>query len=759
MHKVLNIGRRRVQGSAMIGLALLGTSASPSVRASLQLELNGRNQGWTDVTPDTRASDLPLRFDYGIKGTSPLDRVAGVGTLTWGLNNFSANSTGKEGAYSPAHVNCRRGFGIGIGVRLAFIQNLAGVETNYYKWRGTLATIRPQPGSNQNRLVTCQAVDVMDDFSRYRMSGIPTQINKRADELFATLVAAMPRQPAATQTTAGIDVFAFAFDNSNADTATGLSELQRIAQSELALIYPKGDTVQGGTLVCEGRRTRGRASTNVQVFDNTMHDMSVSRSIDAIVNKVRVTSHPRIVDVANTTVLYDMPTLMNGGGASPAISAGETFQVRGNYRDPNQKAASVGATDVITPFAGTDWQVNTSADGAGTDLTAQCSLVFTDEGNGATLAIMNSSGRSGFVVKARVRGRGLYDFEQAQLVADDLQSRVAFGENILSLDMPYQSDPVVALGAARYIIGLYKDSITNVDRFGFLANDGDDLMRAFLNREISDRIGIRETVTGLTDVIAGSTATRGFFINSVSATVSIGVPPRIFVTYTLAPADQNAYWLLAIPGASELNLTAKLGWGLFAEHVDSPHQDGHSDAAHGDTPHTDTHGDVLHGDAGHSDSPSGHDDFAHTDSPHIDTHGDVAHVDTPHGDMAHGDSHSDSSHTDVHGDELDHADHDDGTLGHDDAFSHQDIHSDAPHGDNTVNTPHDDSAHVDTPHTDTHNDVGHGDVPTVTARSRTATARTSTRRTPTRTATSATLTRRTATRTTTSTTETDLYER
>jgi len=698
MRRPLLLSRSGAVGIAMIGVLLMDAPASPSARVSLQMELMGIGQGWTDITPDTRASDLPLKWERGIKGTSPLDRVAGIGTCTFGLNNHANNSLQRESAYSPGHANCRRGFQIGAGVRVALIRNTAGVETTVYHWRGRLDVIKPKPGSNQNRLVSCQAVDFIDELARFKLAGIPTQINKRSNELFATLIAAMPRQPAAVEAPEGIDTFPFAFDNIR-DGATGLSECQRIALSELALIYPKGDSTSGGTLVCESRRTRGRAAANVQVFDNTMHAMEVSRKRGNIINRAQVITHPRKVGASATVVLAELQS-------KPAIAAGETLSIRLRYRDPDQTAARVGGTDMQPLVAGTDWAVNSASDGTGTNLTSGCSATASFDGAEVEVAITNNSGLSGYITKIAPRGRPLLDYEPATVQAEDPASQITYGDNVMRLDMQYQSDQVVASGAAQYIVGLYKDDVTNVDRFGFLANASAELLDALFNREISDRIGIRETVTGLTDTIPGSTATRGFFINSIAVTATIGVPPLFHVTYTLAPADQNAYWQLAIPGKTELGATTRLGFGLFAEHVDVAHQDGHDDVLHLDTAHADSHTDVAHQDDAHADSA--HSDTAHSDAAHVDTAHADSHTDTAHADVPHSDSHSDVAHYDAHDDV-------DGIDWHIDTYGdapHEDAHNDAAHSDTAhQDVAHADSAHVDVPHSDVlHADAGHADA-------------------------------------------------
>src|SRR5262245_8745037 len=139
-------------------------------RPTLELEFPGKPPVWVDVTRDVRA-DTPIRLEYGIQGTSPTDRVASTGTLTFSLDNSEANSQGPLGPCSPNPANVRAGFGLGIGVRLAITYD----DVPRYKWRGTLDAIQPVPGIAGTRRVQCVAVDWMDEAAKARLVGLPTQ--------------------------------------------------------------------------------------------------------------------------------------------------------------------------------------------------------------------------------------------------------------------------------------------------------------------------------------------------------------------------------------------------------------------------------------------------------------------------------------------------------------------------------------------------------------------------------------------------------
>ena len=120
-------------------------------------------------------------------------------------------------------------------------------------------------------------------------------------------------------------------------------------------------------------------------------------------------------------------------------------------------------------------------------------------------------------------------------------------------------------------------------------------------------------------------------------------------------------------------------------HVNTAHEDSHSDS------HTDTaHANVAHSDTTYNDySDSAHQNTAHTDS---------------HENVAHEDSHSNAPYEDQHWDHLDEILHEDE---HSDT-AHSDSHSDS-HGDEHSNVAHEDVEHSNSSHSD-HSDTSHSNI-------------------------------------------------
>jgi len=335
----------------------------------VEAELSGPGNGWT-VLEDV-VQPISIDYRYGIDGHTPRDRVAGVGTLTFALDNSEYNSAGLLGYYSPGHSNVRAGFGLGTSVRLRL--EYADMAP-YFKWRGVIDSIKPLPGILRDRRVFVSCVDWMDEAMTATLRGLAVQLNQRSDQLFATIVANVVKQPAATQIGFGMESYAFALDQARDFGVSVLSEFQKLANSELGFIYVKGDAVQGGTLVFEDRRARGTNLVSVATFDS-VNALAADRQRLDVINRVQVKVHPRRVDqaagpfipsdVAGITLWLEADAITGIGDGlpvgtwTPTLGSG-TFTAAGGAR-PLFRTGIMGGQPVLR-FDGANDQLNGSLD-------------------------------------------------------------------------------------------------------------------------------------------------------------------------------------------------------------------------------------------------------------------------------------------------------------------------------------------------------------------------------------------------------------
>lgn len=516
----------------------------------MRMELSGVGAGYTNIAADVR-QQVPITFRYGIPGSSLTDRVASPGALTFALNNSEKNSASLLGYYAPGHANCRSGFALGINVQFRIVYS----ATTYYKFVGRLSHIEPVAGQYGSRLTLCVVYDWMDEASRGKLKRIATQENKRADEVLTTIVAAMVRAPVSTTFGTGRDTYVFSLDHSPEEGGGVMREFQRIAQSEVGNIYVKGDLTGGGRLCFESRTDRAAKNTNLATFDNSMFALTAARNRDDMISRLQVVTHPKRKDLV-AVVLF---TLRDGNNVSEdtaiVLGPGEIRKIVCPYTDPSDRNHRIGAvtSTVNVPVATTDYLFNAAADGGGANMTA--SLSVASAGIGATAAFLtltnNHATDTGYVTFLQIRGLGIYDeqdiiSEQTSTAAED-----ACGENVLTYDMPYQSDPQVGHGASLYFLALLEAQQTNVRSIAVRGNVSDAMMTQVLTREVGDRIGIAEAATGIA-------TTTGFFIQSCEGVYSKG--GILTMRWGLAPASSSQFWLLGTAGASELGQTTNLAF-------------------------------------------------------------------------------------------------------------------------------------------------------------------------------------------------------
>lgn len=481
--------------------------------------------GWTDITADVMYD--PVVIDYGIRSYSPDVRIAETGTLSFTLNNLS-NSGGVKGYYSPMNASKRTGWDYGIPVRA---KQVSGGVTRYF--RGVLDQIVVTPGKYVGVAVHCVAVDWMDQAAREIVMA-SLQVNQRSDQIWTAILGKMSRRPLLTSTQTGSDTYSYALDNVPVD-AKVLTAGADLARSELGYIYNKRDATEGETVCFEGRTTRAAVATVLVTLDNTMSDLQLPGSRSDILNRVRTIAYPRVVVASITVAQFD-------AGTGTVVQPGETKVFWLSYTDPTQRNTVIGATNCIAPVATTDYTMNTAADGSSTDLTSSFTVTATFFASSVKLVVINAGVTGGYITAMKVRGDGLKALNPVTSETTIVGSAALYGDNPVTLDMIYQSDPNVAQLASQYIAYLFQSPLSNVRQVSFWADKNATLLAAAMSGDISSRIAIAETVSGIT-------AVTNYYINAVKLETQ---GKQVRCTWGLTPADSASYWLLGTAGASEL---------------------------------------------------------------------------------------------------------------------------------------------------------------------------------------------------------------
>lgn len=484
---------------------------------------------WTDISADVLHDPIP-KGNIGIMDNGLLDRVADPGKLTFSLNNSSSNAAGTEGYYSPLGG---RPITAGQLVRVGFTYQ----NRTRYKWFGYVEPggVVITPGQNGPWRVDVTCRDWFGLIADHPLDLLARQASKRIDQAVTSIIATLPSaiQPAYTDYDTGIFTFATVFDLMKGET-TALGEFNKLALSEMGYIYERcGNEREDFTLVVEKKTRRTAAATtlipkaNADTTDklllaNGTDHLLLANGVDRLLlvetqtitfndadfldnatmkanlgrhytNYAKVSILPRRVDAAATTVLWTMES-------STLIAAGTTLTgIRGRYRDPSGGSSYVNGVEMVTPVASTDFFAYQNADGTGTNYTANCSVTASFGTAEVEISIQNTGGSDFYVggdITFQVRGKGIYTYDSTDLVIESVIPATR-GRQLITFDLPYQSDAVVAKGLLQDIPatifggGVYVD----ISKYPLEANRNTKNMMAFMYLEVGSLATFQEDLT------------------------------------------------------------------------------------------------------------------------------------------------------------------------------------------------------------------------------------------------------------------------
>ena len=500
-----------------------------TVRHQVEVELHGEGAGWTDLTPDIRIEASGLGTGYGIRGAGPLDRVAETGTLRFNVDNSERNSAKTLGYYSPEHPSRRPGWQFNIAVRYSVTFD----GTTYTRHLGRLSDMRVASDPFGPRDVACVSSDWFEIAAKWRITGIGTLTNVRADQAMAALVATAPRQPRKFVAGPGSEVYAYTFDTARGESS--LREGQRLTQSEYGMLFMRGSTDGGGVLVFEPRGVRRSAVAQYELTDYVSFE--ADQGLASVRNRVKVGVFPRQIDTS-PVVLFTLQS-------TPTLAPGESLQLECVFVDPAQKAVRVGGTSMVPPVATTDYAANALPDGSGADRTADLEVAAEYFSDRAKVTLTNTHASSISVTHLQFRGLGLYTYEPVVVEDFDQTSIDTYGEQELAFDMPYQASPLLAKAVAKAVLLAWKDPVASSAQVRFCADRrySPELLRAALDHDISSCIVLRDEVRGLN---------RAFWINGVDLELDSG--GIFWCTWYLGRAETTRYWVLDATAPGEFTL-------------------------------------------------------------------------------------------------------------------------------------------------------------------------------------------------------------
>lgn len=511
---------------------------------AIQAKFDGT--AWTAITTDVLQS-VPIRVRAGIFTGKLDDRVADTGYMTFALDNSASNSAGSLGYYTPGHTNCREGFGRYLPVRCQVTYN-GTTQTKFY---GRIADdgIYITTGTVGNRRSYVTVFDWMQYPASQELGLIPYSSNRVIGDVVGSVAAYMPVAPLTTDYETGFSHFDAMYDPTGAGLK-GLTELSRVANSELGYVYVTRNASNDEVLRAENRHTRNEAMFNeesIVTLDNSTveGESEIGEPITTVTFKI----YPRSEDTS-LQILYSSPNAIR-------IPASGTTTVTGRYRDPDNEASYVSAKNMQPLVENSDYIANSAEDGSGTNYSGSLTVTTTFGANSAEFVLSNAATIDIYATTLQCRGIGLYSYTPVQVSAVGSAPTYPGGGGQttnpkiqeLYIDMRYQDDPEEAQIIADYLL----DKIDNAPEVKFrnvtfYANASATLMDAFLRADIGSLVKIEESMSGASE--------DTYFINGIDFEI---IPTNIIrctwhLMWDVAPAA--AYWILGVAGRSELGSTA-----------------------------------------------------------------------------------------------------------------------------------------------------------------------------------------------------------
>lgn len=439
---------------------------------------------WQDIQADVLTTS-PIVIFQGQRNGESTDRVADPGTIKFVLDNSAFNSAGLLGYYSPDHTNLRAKFYIGQKVRVGVTWN---GDVEWFS-EGRIVQINPDPGLLDNKRVNVTVGDWLELASRTPMPRIPVQESVTDDQILQTIVTALGTDgPRETDLETGAYTYEYALTDVEDEVTPIMSVLQRIAQSGVARIFITGGATSGETLRYVDLYSLLAYGEPVAVFNNAFMESDASRRARHRVKRVIATSYP--MQAVADEAIYSLP-------AEIAISAGETIELIGWFRDPNTSSSlSIPAVNVDTPAADTGYKLS-SVSGSGNDLNGSFQIVSFDVGARSFKAsLKNTSGVTGYLWQFNVNGDALYSYSSQPVKVED----TSIAENdatSLNYDLPYHSEYALTKEIATAMLSWYSPVVTVMPFIEFTPSLSDVDFDKLIACKPGELISVVEDVTGI----------------------------------------------------------------------------------------------------------------------------------------------------------------------------------------------------------------------------------------------------------------------
>lgn len=260
---------------------------------------------------------------------------------------------------------------------------------------------------------------------------------------------------------AGKRTFAVAADTWTEDTSA-YRALRDVVYSEWGLCWVEGGTLYFRDADFYFEKTFANAST-APAPTGAMTQGVGEMSIDDVHNVVSVSYTPRVTLTQGVVAKSSGVIKVPGASGQDRWDGLTTYPGAGNaiVRLPfvdRDTGRMVGAKDVITPIASTDYTVNDREDGSGYDYTSGGRIVVSVAvlSDAVEVSFRNTAQGPLYVRGFEVRGKGIVAYNPVDVRREDATSMTSYGRRDLAIDLPLLSNGVAAESLADYLLYEYK---------------------------------------------------------------------------------------------------------------------------------------------------------------------------------------------------------------------------------------------------------------------------------------------------------------
>lgn len=490
--------------------------------------------------PNENITDYVKSFEFTNGFTSPYKNFADTSKLSVTLDNATR-------LFSPDYSG---GALYSVDWRLRPIRVSAINSGTTVMWTGWTDTIQPASGRNGHQTATLTARGARQ-FLDNAVVYIPLQINKRSDEVIQTILDKV-KIPAAIPTGPWI-IGVPGYSEVGQSTVIGSNSITYNLDTGSETFAYAGDNwpeelvaTRGITSVIDAERGKGYFNRSGAFVFWNRHRMLTDYTVDAtytdadfinceyvfgdaVQNVVKVRFNPRTIG-AGIEILWQLETPIS-------MSKGTEKKVRARYTEQDSDV-TISAVDVIIP----------TVDNGNLVYSAGNAQLITYEADAKGLTMVFRADQDCTISTLIVRGRKLTSYNTVEVEARDGESVFKYGLREITINAPLIDELLYAQAIADYEVSRRKDEHGEVRSITFI-NKSSAILSAMLTRSIGDRIKVIENQIG---------HSADYFIIGETHTVTNGQKQHE-VKFYLESAGSSQYWIVGVPGFSEVGQTTTVG--------------------------------------------------------------------------------------------------------------------------------------------------------------------------------------------------------